>query len=112
MTGHQKTPEGTAVSRRAGANVRRLRRRAGMTAAQLAQEMTALGMPISTQNVTRLETGVSGSGGHPAMSVDLLIAFAAVLQVGPEVLLAEPACWQCSDLPPEGFACRACGAEG
>lgn len=111
MSGHRKTETGTAASRLAGRNVRRLRRRAGRTAADVARELTVLGMPMSTQHLTRLETGYSGSGGHVAMSVDVLCGIAAALGVEPAVLLGAPGCTVCSDDPPVGFACRTCGAE-
>jgi transcriptional regulator with XRE-family HTH domain len=111
VSGHRKTESGTAASRLAGRNVRRLRRRAGRTAADVAQELTALGMPMSTQHLTRLETGRSGSGAHVAMSVDVLCGLAAVLGVEPAVLLGAPSCRVCEDDPPAGFACRTCGAQ-
>lgn len=110
MSGHQKTEAGAAASRTAGRNVRLHRCRASLGAALLAGAETRSGLPMSTQIATCLETGVSG--GYAAMNVDALVAFAAALGVRPEGLLALLACGKCGDLPPEGFACRACGGEG
>lgn len=102
--------EDTAVSRTVGQNVKRLREARGLSGRQLAARVQANGFRYNHSTLTRMEAGSNGKGGHPAVTVDHLVALATALDVRPDQLLTEPRCTACFDAPPPGFSCRTCGA--
>lgn len=60
-----------------------------------------------------LDTAVSKmERGTRRIDVDDLVALAAAFGMRPEHLLTPWKCERCNGEPPDGFACRACGAEG
>jgi transcriptional regulator with XRE-family HTH domain len=67
------------------ARMKKLREKRGWTAAELARQMKAAGIPWERIVVTKLETGRRAS-----VSVDELLALAAVLNVAPVHLLVPP----------------------
>lgn len=100
------------VSRLVAARVRSLRQQRGWTVDQLAAALTETGHPINRAVITNIETGRPDKTGRcrRSVTVDELCAFALVYGIGPEKLLAGPACPVCKDAPPPGFACLNCGA--
>lgn len=106
-----RTEEDTAVSRIVGQNIKRLRAARRISGRQLAALVQEKGHRINHTSLSRMELGTNPKGGQRAVTVDDLVAIAAVLEVRPEQLLAEPKCVACFDAPPSGFACLACGAE-
>ncbi|MFF0630364.1 hypothetical protein [Streptomyces sp. NPDC004296] len=91
------------------ANVRILRTRKRWTQEQAGQEWkTVTGRAVSAQTWYALER----SGGR-AWTADDIEAAARLFDVEPVALLLPlDACAQCTDQPPAGFICTACGVEG
>jgi transcriptional regulator with XRE-family HTH domain len=87
-------------------NIRRLRQAQHMTTAEMAEKLASAGRPLLANGVTKVEKG------GRRVDVDDLVAFAAALGVAPGQLLATFECAVCEGVPPAGFACRTCGAEG
>ena len=87
------------------ANIKKLRKARRWSAERLAELANAIGCPTSRTAIAKREIGLGS-----AITVDELIAFAAVLSVDPAALLAETKlCLRCNGSPPEGYACLACG---
>jgi transcriptional regulator with XRE-family HTH domain len=85
-----RTEEETRVSRTVGENVHRLRRRAGLTATALAEKLTASGQPINPHQLRALEKGEHHGGvSYYSVSVDRLVALAAILGTTPCALLGD-----------------------
>ena len=59
---------------------------------------------VSINTISRAERGSD-------LTLSNAIAIAAALGLSLDAPLAEPACAQCDDRPPEGFTCTACGRE-
>ena len=59
---------------------------------------------VSINTISRAERGSD-------LTLSNAIAIAAAFGLPLDTLLAEPACAQCDDRPPEGFTCTACGRE-
>jgi transcriptional regulator with XRE-family HTH domain len=95
-------PAGEAVR----LNIRRLRDAQHLTTTQLAEKLGQAGRPLLPNGVTKVEKGTR------RVDVDDLVAFATALGVAPGQLLASFECAVCEGSPPDGFACRTCGAEG
>lgn len=90
------------------ANLVSRRKRLGMSQADIAEKMTALGCPsIYPQTIGRIELGLR------KVSVNDLAALAGVLGFAPGDLLGPlPPCPTCQDAPPAGFTCQGCGTKG
>lgn len=85
--------------------IRDLRKRWDMTAAELAERMTKVGYRAERTQVAHAERGT-----RREISVDWLVAAAAVFNVEPASLLEPlPACRVCHGAPLPGFACIECG---
>lgn len=69
------------TSRRAAANLKRIRQRKGLTAAEVARRAVVYGSPILDTAITKTETG------SRRMDIDDLMVLAAVLDVSPNELL-------------------------
>lgn len=95
-------PVTTDVVRR----IRALRHRHGMSAQALADLMTQHGYPVLRSAIALAE-----NGRRHEISVDWLAAAAQALNVSITTLWHGPACLQCSDSPPGGYSCNACGRE-
>ena len=76
-----------------------------MSARELAEAVTALGLPLSRSTLANLE-----SGRREDPTVTELVAFALALRTTPGELLLAPTCPTCNDAPPAGFTCNACGS--
>jgi transcriptional regulator with XRE-family HTH domain len=95
------------IGRNVANNVRRLRSGQGLSTARLAEVVGEHGRPMHDSAITRIEHC------NRAVDVDDLVALASALGVSPADLLSSaPVCATCANVPPPGFACRACGAEG
>lgn len=70
-----------ATAQRVAANVRALRKAAGLDLSQLSELLTGLGQPISLSGLSKLETG------QRRVDVDDLVALALALDVSPNRLL-------------------------
>jgi transcriptional regulator with XRE-family HTH domain len=77
---HNEAP--LSPTRAVALRVGELRKRRGLTAAQLAEQMTRVGIPWKRGVVAKLENGLRG-----AVSVEELLALATVLDVAPVHLL-------------------------
>lgn len=106
-----RTAEDTAISRRVGQNIKRLRAARQISGRRLATLVQERGHRINHSSLSRMELGTNAKGGLRAVTVDDLVAIAAALDVRPEQLLAQPTCVACFDAPPVGFACLTCGTE-
>lgn len=94
------------VSITVGRNVRAWRRWQGLSGTAVAQSMAARGLPMSHTGLSEIENG------HQRVTVDQLVAFAEVLRLTPEQLLAGPKCRVCWDTPPPRLTCQDCGTKG
>lgn len=92
-------PPSASVAR----NIKRLRRIRGWTAADLAREVTASGVPWIRQVVSCVENG------RRRITVDELAALGAAFGVEPWSLTGTPRCRACNGAPPAGYACLTCG---
>lgn len=90
-------------------NVRRLREEMHLSARQLAEKITANGIPMTRNMLTNLEVGRRD---HVSLDEAYAIASALGTTVTYLVDYAGPRCTQCFDEPPEGYSCNACGAGG
>lgn len=89
------------------ANLVSRRKRLGMSQADVAGKMAALGERYHPQTVHRIEHG------ERKVTVNDLVAFASLWGVAPADLLSPPPpCPTCQDSPPAGFTCQGCGANG
>lgn len=89
------------------ARIRRVRRERGLSAQALADAITERGHKVSRETLAGAENGFRAT-----ISVDLLVHAARILKVSPAQMLSDgPWCNACCDDPPEGFACKSCGAE-
>ena len=79
-----------------GLRIQRERRRKGLSVRELSESS---GMATST--VQRAEQGQDAS-------LSTFLALAGALVIPASVLLADPACWLCDGMPPEGFICSEC----
>jgi transcriptional regulator with XRE-family HTH domain len=66
------------------ANVARLRKRAGLTLTDLSERMAAVGRPMLTTGLSKIENG------QRSVDVDDLVALALALEVNPNALLLPP----------------------
>lgn len=98
------------VSRQVAARLAAARKQAGLTLRGLAQALTGTGVPIGWKTIHALEAGADPARHARAVTVDELVALAAVLGTTPGALLHGPGCAACCDTPPPGFTCNACGA--
>jgi hypothetical protein len=105
---HARTEHETRHSRQVGRNIQTRRTALGLTQRQLAERVQALGLRMVATNITKIETGRTGSS-HAAVTVDQLMAFAQALGCEPMALLTEPACAACHGAPPPGYTCNDCG---
>lgn len=106
------TADTTRYARIVGENVAARRYRLGLTQEQLAEKVTAGGIPMTAGVVFFTEKGSTGGRNNARprnVSVDQLVAFAEVFGCDPMDLLAAP-CPTCEGVPPEGFTCNACGS--
>jgi transcriptional regulator with XRE-family HTH domain len=95
-------PAGKAAAER----VKLLRKRNGLSRAQLSARTAEAGRRLPDLAILRAENG------DRRLDADDIITLAGVFGVSPLYLLGIGACARCDDSPPAGFACRACGAEG
>jgi transcriptional regulator with XRE-family HTH domain len=72
------------ASQKVGQNIKEQRAQRNFSVAELARQMTDSGHEIERSQVSKIEHG------HAGISVERLLAFAAVLDVNPLVLLREP----------------------
>ncbi|MFE3484800.1 helix-turn-helix domain-containing protein [Streptomyces griseus] len=108
------TAENTRYARIVGRNITIRRKYLGLSQAQLAAKITEAGFPISETVVHFSEIGRAGKrpeNQYRNLSVDQLMAFAAVFECSPLDLLQE-ACATCQGIPPKGFTCNECAATG
>ncbi|MFF4270150.1 helix-turn-helix domain-containing protein [Streptomyces sp. NPDC001536] len=87
----------TSYSDIAAERIREVRRKRGLTAAELAQRCADIGAPeITAQSVSNIETGRRDKDGRRRrfVTVDELVALAVALEVAPVHLLSRP-------MPPE-----------
>ncbi|WP_219460207.1 helix-turn-helix domain-containing protein [Nonomuraea rhizosphaerae] len=88
-------------------NIKRIRESQRLTYTELSKKLTTAGRPIAILGLRRIERG------QRRVDVDDLVALAAAFGITPSDLLSEAsACGRCFGRPPEGFACRVCGAGG
>jgi hypothetical protein len=98
------------VSRIIGGNIATLRAVRGWSQRTLAaRTQTGVGKPVGFSTICRMEKAHDPDTKPVAVCVDDLVTLAAVFDVRPEQLLAEPSCRACMDAPPRGFTCNACG---
>lgn len=84
-----------------------VRRAKKVSAQKLADEMTAAGYPINRGVIANLE-----SGRRAELSVGHLVIAAQVLGIDAASVIRRCApCPQCKNAPPDGFACKTCGAD-
>src|SRR5215217_7258380 len=84
LAGMTDQPESTNFNKRLGVNIRRFRKAANMTQAQLAQELTRRSFPWVQQTVVRVE-----SGSQP-LKLEEAIAIAEILGVDLVKLYGSP----------------------
>jgi transcriptional regulator with XRE-family HTH domain len=78
--------------------------RAARVAANLTQAQLAKAAEISRPQVANIEGGVSDP------SLGAFVAIVRALKLDATTLIRDPACMNCGDDPPRGFACNVCGA--
>lgn len=83
-----RTPEERSVSLTVGRNLRRLRRERGMSSADLSRALGERGIRLQDTQIRRMETGTVHGQSTPAVTVDHLAAFCAVLRVSASDLMA------------------------
>jgi len=90
------------------ANVVRMRKARAWTQVQLAEAMTAVGVPWDRSIVGNVECGRRQS-----FAVAELAALARIFGVAdPWDLTKAPECDRCGGAPPDGYICAACGVGG
>jgi transcriptional regulator with XRE-family HTH domain len=97
-------PETLPVSAAVIRTVRKLRKDRGLTAAQLAGLMCDVGYSISRTALAQAE-----SGQRKEVSIDWVWAVSSALNVPIKNIIYGPDCTKCSDAPPPGYSCNACG---
>lgn len=97
-------PEPLPVTATAIRRIRRMRTQRRMSAAALAEALTANGYPTS-----RAVLANQDCGRVQTIPVDLVAAAAKVFGVTVAELLEAAACSACGGEPPEGFTCNTCG---
>lgn len=91
----------------AAANMRRLRKRLGITQEELGERIG-----LSSANVSTFESSARG-GRVRTFKLDEVDMIAAALGVTPAELITAPApCACCGDSPPAGMTCQECGESG
>lgn len=86
-------------------NLRRLRRQAGLSARQLAEQANERGLDWDRSIVANIEYGRRLSA-----TIDELCVAAEIFNVHPMSLIGTAPCETCYGMPPNGFTCDACGA--
>lgn len=94
------------TGRRIAANLAILRRKRGLTVAEMSRRLNAAGRPIPVLGLRRIEAL------NRRVDVDDLTALAEVLGMEPARLAYESTCEQCAGSPPQGFSCNECGVRG
>lgn len=93
-----------------------MRRAAGLTREQTADRVHQVGGPktVTAAAMSNIESGRLGRDGRwtRSITVDELVAFAAVFEIPPVSLLDAPGCDTCADAAPRGFTCNTCGRSG
>jgi transcriptional regulator with XRE-family HTH domain len=98
----------TPISVEVIAKLRALRQIHKFSAQKLADEVTALGFPVTRTMLANWEGGRKAT-----LPVDFLVLAARVLDTTPEKILNEPvACPTCKGTPPVGFTCNTCSQIG
>jgi len=105
-----RTEADVAISRTVAANVARLRQARGLSVRAFSAAIQANGHRMNHSSLFRIEVGYNVTGGLRPITVDELVWLAEALGVGPDRLLTTGPCPTCADTPPNGFACRDCGA--
>jgi transcriptional regulator with XRE-family HTH domain len=91
------------VDRTAAANIRRIRKRRGLSEQGLADKVTALGHPLSRVMLSKKERTKA------SILISDLVFIAQALDVEPSKILAQTSCDACGDAPPPGYTCKTCG---
>lgn len=90
------------------AHMRRMRKRRGWTATQLAELVGSKGASWTANTVYNLETRQGAT-----LTVDdvVVVAGAFELSIDAFISAALNCCPQCSGMPPVGYTCNTCGVE-
>lgn len=81
MARGMRSPEERRVSLIVGRNLRRLRRKRGISSADLSRALRERGVRLQDTQIRRMETGAVHGQSTPAITVDHLAAFCEVLGV-------------------------------
>lgn len=95
-------------SRAVGARVRALRRDRDWTMDDLSERLAASGTPMSRVTIGKIECG-HNQGSPVTVSVEQLVAFAAVFGATLDSLVAPFTCEVCANDPSPGMKCMVCG---
>lgn len=96
-----------SLSVQVAANVKAMRKARGMSQHDLAAALAEVGCAVGRYVLANWETGR-----RLVITVDELAALAVVFAVEPWSLTElHVVCLNCKGSPPEGFACRVCGAK-